>query len=266
LIMSRYQDVTGIEFGFLTPLRYLRTVKKMPIWLCRCRCGAEIEAKAKQLKDGKRKYCDTRKHIADWCPRSVDNPSRVHRLTWVSWSNMRSRCRYESVAHWRNYGGRGIKVCDRWQNFEVFLSDMGERPSASYSIERKDVDGDYEPGNCVWATRRQQSLNRRDTVWVEWGGDRRKFLDVCREVGADEDLVRSRLKTGWTIGRAFSLPRHVVGEKLDTGVGRGRPRSPQRVEVDRLLGLGWSVDAIASHLGARRQLVLAARKEIEESR
>jgi hypothetical protein len=83
-------------------------------------------------------------------------------LTYVSWIEMRRRCTNPKRENYRHYGGRGITVCERWMtSFEAFLTDMGKRPSRRHSLEREDVDGNYEPENCVWATQRQQIANRR---------------------------------------------------------------------------------------------------------
>jgi hypothetical protein len=87
--------------------------------------------------------------------------------TWQSWKSMRQRCRWPSHHAWKNYGGRGITVCDRWNNsFESFLVDMGERPGLDFSIDRIDNDGNYEPGNCRWADRKTQQNNRRKKAAV----------------------------------------------------------------------------------------------------
>ena len=82
--------------------------------------------------------------------------------TYMSWANMKSRCTNPNVPTYESYGGRGITICAEWMYFENFLADMGERPSANYTLERKDNEGNYEPGNCGWATYAEQSLNKRD--------------------------------------------------------------------------------------------------------
>ena len=85
--------------------------------------------------------------------------------TYTAWCNMKARCSNKKRKDYKNYGGRGISVCEKWQNFSGFLSDMGEKPEGM-TLERKDVDGNYEPSNCVWTTTQDQNNNRRDTVRV----------------------------------------------------------------------------------------------------
>lgn len=117
------------------------------------------------------------------------------------------RCCNPKNEKWKNYGGRGVTVCDRWRlSFDDFLADMGERPSILYSIDRDDVNGHYEPGNCRWATNAEQCENRTDTIWVDWRGGRRKLIDVIRETGAKGTVVRSRLAIGWPLARALEAP------------------------------------------------------------
>jgi hypothetical protein len=194
---------------------------------------------------------------------------------------MKSRCLYPSNAKaWRNYGGRGIKVCDRWRDFALFLSDMGERPSKSHSIERRGVNGDYEPNNCYWATIDKQALNRRNTVWVEWKGEQRKLLELCRENGVDHSVIRGRLRAGWGLEKAVETPRRILSDRVvmvkkikNVAVTQtrpkyrgkprqnGPPRSPIRAECERLFRLGWSFDAVSRKTGASYGTVWRARQD-----
>jgi hypothetical protein len=82
-------------------------------------------------------------------------------VEYHTWANMMTRCYNKNTKDYKNYGGRGIQVCERWKNYENFLNDMGRKPSPELTLERKDNDKDYEPGNCKWATRRDQQFNRR---------------------------------------------------------------------------------------------------------
>jgi hypothetical protein len=91
---------------------------------------------------------------------------------------------------------------------------MGRRPSAGHSLERIDVDGDYEPGNCRWATDREQRRNQRDTVWVDLGGGRkRKLIELVEQLGLRREVVYGRLKMGWSLGRAISAPIRLYSRK-----------------------------------------------------
>jgi len=99
---------------------------------------------------------------------------------------MRRRCYFQADPFFESYGGRGIKVCEAWRrSFAVFLQDMGPRPGRGYSIERLNNAGDYEPGNCVWATPKQQARNRRNTVWVQWNGETLALAEAAERAGVN---------------------------------------------------------------------------------
>jgi hypothetical protein len=109
---------------------------------------------------------------------------------------MLNRCRNKNLPHWASYGGRGIKVCERWHNFECFLEDMGPRPSLAHSLDRINNDGNYEPGNVRWAVDAQQRRNKRNNVRIEIDGRRLVVADAARLVGVPAPTIYDRLRRG----------------------------------------------------------------------
>jgi hypothetical protein len=127
---------------------------------------------------------------------------------YVAWSSMHSRCRYPTATGYRNYGGRGIGVCDRWQSFLTFLADMGE-PPVGMSLDRIDGDDDYSPENCRWATKKEQNRNQRDLRYYTHDGETMCMSAWAERFGLSWGLLRGRLARGWTIERAIASPaRH----------------------------------------------------------
>jgi hypothetical protein len=117
---------------------------------CSCSCGGHIEVRASDVRRGTTKSCGCLKEGHGL----TDSP------TYTSWRAMKGRCLNENASNYDNYGGRGIRICDRWLNFESFLLDMGHRPKGK-TLDRIDPDGNYEPSNCRWATAKQQANNQR---------------------------------------------------------------------------------------------------------
>jgi hypothetical protein len=126
---------------------------------------------------------------------------------YIVWAGMKARCCYARHKAYADYGGRGIKVCDRWLNsFENFFQDMGERPSTKYSIERLDNDGDYSPTNCHWALKAAQSINRSDNRLLTYEGKTLTVSQWADELGISHGVLRQRLSRGWSIERTLSQP------------------------------------------------------------
>lgn len=157
--MGRFIDLTGMVFGRLTVVcRGPRQGAKIT-WACRCECGRLSMAHGQDLRSGKHRSCGCL-HLERVTKHGVSAPGR-RTPTYHSWTAMKMRCLQPNHRKYAYYGGRGITICERWRNsFSAFVEDMGERP-AGHSLDRIDTNGNYEPGNCRWATRDEQRANQR---------------------------------------------------------------------------------------------------------
>lgn len=158
-------DLTGKQYGRLTAVRRVN-LKHGTGWECVCSCGNIKQVYTQNLRNGKTKSCGC--YQSDHQSQVITERNTVHghnvvgnsTPTYRSWIAMRQRCNDQNSDNYPNYGGRGITICERWDNFLLFLEDMGERPPDT-SIDRIDVNGNYEKDNCRWATRSQQQKNKR---------------------------------------------------------------------------------------------------------
>jgi hypothetical protein len=123
--------------------------------------------------------------------------------TYVSWQSMWARCARKKHPKYSNYGGRGIRVCERWRSFSAFLGDMGLRPDGM-TLDRIEASGNYEPGNCRWATNTEQNGHRSSCVLLTFHGDTRTIAEWGRRTGIAANTIRMRLKYGWSPERALS--------------------------------------------------------------
>lgn len=206
----RFKDLAGQRFGrvlvksLLGFLVYAGCRKAM--WLCKCDCGETPTIRAEKLLCGETKSCG--------CLRSEMVAAKNFKhggsnsTTFICWQAMLSRCTNENLPEWNRYGGRGIMVCEQWRNsFSQFLSDMGERPSKKHSIDRfPDNNGNYEPGNCRWATYSQQNRNRRSNRILTIDGVSMTLTEWSEKSGTPRGVLTCRLRRGWEIGRAIHEP------------------------------------------------------------
>lgn len=149
-------NLAGQRFGRLMAQERTANRHRNAMWRCICDCGRVVSVPAASLNGGHTQSCGCRN------TKHGDAGRKGYVAEYWIWAQMRHRCRNPGYHHWQNYGGRGIRICDAWaDSYDAFLSDMGRRPTPKHSIDRVDNDGDYEPGNCRWATRDEQNQNSR---------------------------------------------------------------------------------------------------------
>jgi DNA-binding MarR family transcriptional regulator len=188
----------GARFGRLEVIDRCELVGSCRLWLVRCDCGVEKKVWQQQLSNNRKstKSCGclakgmastrARKHGA--CSGKKASPE------YTSWQSMFTRCRNPNGAGFATHGARGITICERWLQFPNFLKDMGFKPSEKHSLDRIDNNGNYEPGNCRWATKAEQSKNTRNTRLVMVKGVRMCLSDAAKELGMSRSTLRKRLK------------------------------------------------------------------------
>jgi hypothetical protein len=207
--MSPLIEMVGKKFGKLTVIE--RVNGHASKWLCRCDCGNNKVVFGGNLRRGHTQSCGCKKvpteELRARAIRHGHGAPGKHSLTYASWGSMRERCNNSNASGYENYGGRGIKICERWNIFENFLSDMGERPSPKHTLDRIDPDGNYEPTNCRWATIAEQQRNRRNTQWVEFEGEKVSLGELCEKFGVKYSLVNCRVRRGWPIREALTASR-----------------------------------------------------------
>ena len=177
---------------------------------CRCSCGTEKPIQAKHLVSGATISCGcVRNGLPNDKNRKHGHSASGRRPspTYLSWTAAKSRCFDTKDRDYANYGGCGIKVCDRWRDdFAAFLGDMGERPAGMTLDRHPNTDGHYEPGNCRWATAAQQGNNKRNNVLIEHNGKMKTGTQIAREFGIEPTVFLNRISKGWPLDRAISEP------------------------------------------------------------
>ena len=172
--------------------------------LCLCDCGVYLSVAKGDLTSGNTKSCGCLRQETT----SKRNTSHglAHTPTYNVWATMIQRCHNPNNESYYRYGERGIYVCDEWRDsFENFFADMGEKPKGM-TLERRDNNGPYSPDNCLWATRREQAINRRSNIRVIFQGEEMVLYDAIKKSGLSETTVERRIRNGWTIDEALNTP------------------------------------------------------------
>lgn len=172
-------NLIGEKFGRLAVVQRIGANQSGKVlWRCLCECGGETSSSTSNLRGGISKSCGcvgragAAIRAASRSTKHGHSPRSGFSSEYQSWSAMQKRCKYSCTAGYKNYGGRGITVCERWGSFESFLEDMGPKPTTKHSIDRIDPEGNYEPDNCRWATAREQAMNKRPAALHRISWDR----------------------------------------------------------------------------------------------
>lgn len=209
--MGKFIDLTGQRFGRLTVVERAGNDKSgHPQWLCRCDCENITIVGGTQLRSGNTKSCGCLSR--ETSAQNIISINQTHgqsntRLYYI-WRSMKQRCMCPTCKSYKDYGGRGITVCEEWQQFEPFYEwAMQNGYRNDLSIDRIDNDKGYSPENCRWSTGREQSNNKRNNYTITCNRQTKTISQWSREIGIPKDTIRKRLvNLGWSVEKALTTP------------------------------------------------------------
>lgn len=204
----RFTDLSGKTFGRLTALSFtgVRGTGKSSgrYWLCVCICGETATIKASSLTQGHTQSCGCLR--LDKVREAIGAHGQCQTPEYRAWRAMKQRCLNPRDQGYANYGGRGIGTCQRWDSFVLFLEDMGPRPSRLHSLERLSNNGNYEPSNCAWATKKEQCNNQRRSRRIEFNGVIKTLAEWSDATGLNYGTLRKRLRNHWPVEAMLTTP------------------------------------------------------------
>lgn len=192
-------SIVGQRFGRLV-VESLAFVEVYSYWNCRCDCGNSVIVRRNGLTTGNTQSCGCL-----WVESKVIHGERNNDL-YATWSSMKRRCDNPKDKKYKDYGGRGIKVCERWYDFKNFLEDMRPRPTNKHQLDRIDVNGPYSPENCRWATAKENMRNKRDNRYITYQGVKKTLVEWSEITGLGSGLIARRLDDGWSVKQALLTP------------------------------------------------------------
>lgn len=259
----------GARFGRLVVLENRIVVSGRKGYYARatCDCGVAVMVLESSLWYENTRSCGCLKR--DYAKSGVANkrhghaPKNGHSPTLTSWASMIGRVTNPNSIGWNRYGGRGIKVCERWKTFENFLADMGERPAGT-SIDRIDNNGDYEPGNCRWGTRQEQAENTSSAIMVTLNGEQMSMSRAARVLGIDPSSLHDWQKR-YGIGHQEAVD-HYMRTRAERAAGVVRKPKP-RIDAHWLSldGERMILARACERLGIARQSIFKRVKRLGET-
>jgi len=185
-------------------------------WLCRCECGTEKLVLEQSLRLAQRSGTGGSRSCGcagvERLVRHGHNRHGAPSAEYIAWIAAKKRCFNPQNPSFSRYGGRGIRMCPEWaRSFEAFLRDMGPKPHPSHSLDRIDPDGDYEPGNCRWASPSVQARNKRNVKWYDFGDERLILAEVAARLGITRDAARA-------LERRQTLPARLIVDVTSAGI------------------------------------------------
>lgn len=222
---KQIRDLTGQKFGKLTVLKYTGKSTKQghnAIWLCRCECGKILEIRGTNLTTKRRPQISCGCVIPERAKETSTKHGGTKERLYQIWMGMRRRCGDPKIKDYPRYGGRGIQVCDEWQDYSVFRKwaiSNGYDQCAEFqkcTLDRIDPNGNYEPDNCRWVDIKTQENNRRNNHLIEYEGKTQNLTTWARELGIDVVLLRDRIRHGWSFERAITTPVQTKRKKISS--------------------------------------------------
>lgn len=210
--MSRIEDLTGKKYGRLTVIRRAENDKyNHKRYLCKCECGNEVLVAPHELVHGRTVSCGCyQRQIVSQCASTHRmSDTRIYRV----WASMRARCKNKSNRDYRFYGGKGIKICEEWNEFQNFYNWAIESGyTDELTIDRIDYNGNYEPSNCRWATREVQANNTSRNRYLTLNGKTMSMADWAKSLSIPYRTLQWRLGNGWSEERTLATPRRIYNE------------------------------------------------------
>ena len=235
--MPKIIDLTGQKFGLLTADYIHERRGVYTFWHCTCECGGSANVRVASLRNGTTKSCG--------CQKGSPRHGMCDSSTYKIWTGIKQRCTNPANHAYQWYGANGITICERWaDSFDNFLADMGPH-TKGMSIDRIDGTKGYSPENCRWATYSEQSNNRSSNVWIEYGGERLTAAQWSHRLNGTRQLVKDRLRRGWSVADAVTLPHKSIEHFMPDGtpavdVARRNGVCVKAFQA-RICKLGWDV-------------------------